>query len=161
MLKCRSEVAEVCPGGVAGHKPASDIESRAIVNSEQEGLFLRGRPPLVDGAVVLPEFSKSGSAEAAVGTGLSLWLWDQPGEVFLDVGFDAGAGFAQGVKTQEFVGDELIIGRALERHELTQKGNGILGPVTALIASTGFDVEGFPVFKPKCAKLIEPRFAYF
>jgi hypothetical protein len=48
------EMLEVIPGGVALDEAACDKQARAIINGEQQGLFLWCRPPLVNGAIVLP-----------------------------------------------------------------------------------------------------------
>jgi hypothetical protein len=50
------------------------------------------------------------------------------------------------VEAQEFVGDELIVGRGLEGHKLAQECDGAIGPTSALVAAAGFEREGFAVF---------------
>ena len=62
-----AEVLEVVPSGVTFDEAACDVESGAVVDGEEEGLFARSRPPLMDGAVVLPEFANVGAPKAAVG----------------------------------------------------------------------------------------------
>ncbi len=49
-----TEVAEMRPSGVGGNKAPCNIEPGVVIDSEQENLLGRGRPPLVDGAVMLP-----------------------------------------------------------------------------------------------------------
>jgi len=62
-----TEVLEVVPGGVAFDEASCDVEAGAVVDGEDECLFAGSGPPLVDGAVVLPEFANVGAAKAAVG----------------------------------------------------------------------------------------------
>ena len=51
------EVAEVVPGRVRGDKAARHQLAGVIVLGEDQRLFLPPAPPLVNGAVVLPEFA--------------------------------------------------------------------------------------------------------
>lgn len=67
-LEGLAEVAEVVPCGVRCDEASSDVKAGMVVAGEQERLLVRPRPPLVDGAVVLPEFADGGAAEAAVDT---------------------------------------------------------------------------------------------
>ena len=80
-----AEMLEMVPRGVAFDKAPGDAEAGAVVNGEQQGLLFRSGPPLVDRAVVLPEFANMRAAETPVGAGLALGLWDQVAEVGLDV----------------------------------------------------------------------------
>ena len=84
-FKERAEVAEVVPGGVGGDEGARKVEPGVIVNGEQQGLLGGGRPPLVDGTVMLPEFADVGAAEAPVGPRLARAGGHQVGKVCLDV----------------------------------------------------------------------------
>lgn len=81
-LESGAEVAEVFPGGVAGHETAGDVEAEVVVYGEQQGLLLRGGPPLVDG-VVLPGLTEVGTAEAAVGAGFRPGLGRRLARCFL------------------------------------------------------------------------------
>ena len=72
-LENPTEVEEVGPSGVAGDESSSDVEAGVVVEGEQEGLFFGAGPPLVDGTVVLEEFTKSGATKAAIGA----WLFNR------------------------------------------------------------------------------------
>ena len=65
------EVLEMVPGRIGSHEATREVESGVIVGGEQESLFGRGGPPLVDGTVVLPEFADVGTTEAPIDTGLA------------------------------------------------------------------------------------------
>jgi hypothetical protein len=51
-----AEVEKVGPSGVTRDESSGDVEPGVVVESEQESLFFRPWPPLVDGTVVLEEF---------------------------------------------------------------------------------------------------------
>lgn len=117
-------------------------------------------PPLVDGAVVLPKFTKAGPAEPSVGSWLALGAGDEVGQVGLDVGLDRGARPAQTEEPQEFVGDELVVGRGLQGDELAQKGGGRIGPRLAMVAAAGFHAQSLAIFEPERAQLVKARLAH-
>ena len=56
-FECAAEMSEVVPGRIALHEAAGHAHSRAVVSGQHQGLLGRARPPLVDGAVVLPEIA--------------------------------------------------------------------------------------------------------
>lgn len=159
VLKSFPEVGEVGPGGVSGHEAPGDVEAGMVIDGEQEGLLARSGPPLVDRAVVLPEFAEAGPAKAAVGAGLLLRLGDQLGKMFFDVGLDAGTCPPQPVKAEEFVGNELVVGRGLKRHKLSEENGSALRPAATLVAVTGVEVKALADFEPEGAKLVEPGFS--
>ncbi len=86
-----------------------------VVKGEQESLFVRGGPPLVDRAVVLPEFADFGAAEAPVGAVFSFGSWNEMRKMGFDVGLDAGTCAGEAAETQQLIADELVIGRILDR----------------------------------------------
>ena len=59
------------PSGVAGDESSCEVEPGVVVESEQENLFFRPWPPLVDGTIVLEEFTESGATKATIGA----WLF--------------------------------------------------------------------------------------
>ena len=107
------EVLEMVLCRIGSHEATREVESGVIVNGEQQGLLGRCRPPLVDGAVVLPELSDVSAAEAAVGAGLARAGGHQVSEVFLDVSLDVGARAFEIAKPVEFIRHELIVGGTL------------------------------------------------
>jgi hypothetical protein len=60
---------EMIPGGVGGDKDRAQEFSRMISHGQQPGLFGGGRPPLVAGGVVLPEFAQTGPVPSGDGLG--------------------------------------------------------------------------------------------
>jgi hypothetical protein len=65
-LEGLAEMLEVIPGGVALDEAARDKHARTVIDSEQQCLLVRCRPPLVDRAVVLPEFADVSAAETPI-----------------------------------------------------------------------------------------------
>ena len=112
-----------------------------IIHREQEGLFLVGGPPLVDGGVVLPEFADARAFPAPPGFGLGFWLGDQLGKVGPGKG---GNGLAVALETEagfQFIGHELKVGRLLKRQEVLEKLNGFGRPVRPMVAAGEFGSE--------------------
>ena len=114
------------------------------------------RPPLVDRAVVLPEFADVSTAETPVGALLGRRRWNQVGEVGFDVGFDGGAGSLEVAQSVHFVGDELIIGRALQGQEALEEINNFGRPILTPITSASLGLIAGLVFEVVRSKLIEP-----
>ena len=92
-----------------------------IIESESEGLFVGGWPPLVDRGVVLPEFADPGALPAAARFGAGRGRVDQEWEVAARVGRDGFTVAQKGAAGGQFVGDELVIGRALQREKGQQE----------------------------------------
>ena len=51
-----AKMLEMIPSGVGGDKDGAQELAGMVIDGQQEGLFFLGRPPLVDGGIVLPEF---------------------------------------------------------------------------------------------------------
>ncbi len=59
-----------------------------IIDRQQEGLFIGRRPPLVDGRIVLPEFTETGAFPTTAGFGVRFWLADKVGKTRAHKGGD-------------------------------------------------------------------------
>jgi hypothetical protein len=112
-----------------------------IIDGEQEGLLFAGRPPLVDGRIVLPEFADAGAFPSPAGFGTRFGLADKfwkagsgKGGNRLAVAFETKAGF-------ELIGHELKIGRFLQRQELLEESNGFRRPVRPMVPAGAFGGE--------------------
>ena len=64
-----AKMLEVIPSGVGGDEDRAQEFAGMIIHGQQQGLLLIGRPPLVDGGIVLPEFAQTGAFPAAAGFG--------------------------------------------------------------------------------------------
>ena len=72
---------EVIPSGVGGDEDRTQELAGMIIHGEQQGLLGRGRPPLVDGGIVLPQFAEAGTFPAAAGFGTRFGLAEEIGKV--------------------------------------------------------------------------------
>ena len=120
-LEGGAEVQEVVPGGVGGHETAGEVEAGVVVDGQQQDLLGGDGPPWVEATVVLSQFAAVRAAEAPVDAGLALRGGHEMGIVGLDVGLDRGAGPDHAAAPLKFVGDQLVVGRVLERQELLEK----------------------------------------
>jgi hypothetical protein len=126
-----------------------------IIHGEQQGLLICGRPPLVDGGIVLPEFAEAGTFPAAAGFGAWFGLAEEVGKVGSGKG---GHRLAVTLETQagfQFVGDELEVGRLLEGEELLEEGNGFWRPVRPMVATGELGGEGRPVLEETGAQPVK------
>lgn len=110
---------------------------------------------------MLPEFAEAGAAEAAIRAWLAWRSGNELGEVGFDKSFNRRAGAPETVQTQQLVGDELVIGRRLERQELAQESDDWLRPRLVMVPTTGVQRESGAFFEPIGAKLIKASFADF
>jgi hypothetical protein len=136
-----SKMFEVIPSGVGGDKDRAQEFAGMIIDREQKGLLFIGRPPLVDGRIVLPEFADAGafpssaSFEARFGLVDKFWkACSGKGGHGLAVAFETKAGF-------KFIGYELKIRRFLQRQELLEEANGFGRPVRPMVTAGAFGGE--------------------
>ena len=73
---------------------------------------------------------------------------DQQREVSAGVGGDGLAVALAGQERRQFIGDELVIGRSLERQEGLKEQLHIVGPVGAMVAPGEVEAEGGRVLQP-------------
>jgi hypothetical protein len=150
-----AEVLEMVPGGVGWDKGAGQKFAGMIIHGQQEGLLVLGWPPLVDGGVVLPEFTQPGTFPAAAGLGDEWGSLHQQWEVMTGVG---GDGFAITLESEaggQFIGDELIVRRSLERQEGLEELLDLGWPVSAMVAAGEAEGEGGGMLEPDGAQAKE------
>ena len=126
-FKGAAEVAEVVPGGVGGDETPCDVDAGMVIDGEEENLLLRGGPPLVNGALVLPKLADVGPAKTALRANEGRRSREEVGKVCFEKSLHAGAGTDKAEETLELIGHELKIGRASQRHKLLKKGEDIVG----------------------------------
>jgi hypothetical protein len=136
-----SKMFKVIPSGVGGNKDRAQEFAGMIIDGEQEGLLFLGRPPLVDGRIVLPEFANAGAFPAPAGFGTRFGRADKFGKACsgkgghgLAVAFETKAGF-------EFIRHQLKIGRFLQRQELLEEADGLGRPVRPMVTAGAFGGE--------------------
>jgi len=149
-----AKMLEVIPSGVGGYEDRAQELAGMIIHGEQQGLLGRGRPPWVDGGIVLPEFAEAGTFPTPAGFGAWFGLAEEVGKVVsgkgghrLAVPLETEAGF-------QFVGDELEVGRLLEGEELLEEGDGFWRPVRPMVATGELGGEGRPVLEEAGAESV-------
>jgi hypothetical protein len=123
-LEGAAEVAEVVPGRLGRDETSGHIEAGMVVDGEQKDLFGGGRPPLVDGTVVLIKLADPGATETAVGALFAHSGRDEMGEMSFDMCLDAGSRPLEIAEALQFVRHELVVGRALQWQEVFEEGAG-------------------------------------
>ena len=150
-----AKVLEVVPGGIGGDEEATDQLAGMIIHRQEEGLLVRGGPPLVNGGIVLPEFAYLSALPATPGFGDRSRCADQQGEVSAGVGRDGFAVALEGKASRQFIGDELVIGRSLEGQEALEELLHVVRPVGAMVAAGEMEAEGGWVLQPGGAQAEE------
>jgi len=133
-----AKMLEVIPSGVGGDEARAQELAGMIIHGEQQGLLGRGRPPLVDGGIVLPQFAEAGTFPAAAGFGAGFGLAAEVGKVVSGKG---GHRLAVALETEadfQFGGAELEVGRLLEGEELLEEGDDFRrrGRLTSALSCT-------------------------
>ena len=157
VFKGAAEVAKVIPRGVCDDETRSDIEPGMIVHREQENLLVRGRPPLMDGAVVLPKFADMSPAKTPVGANARRRNREQMREVFFEISLNAGTSADEAVKPLEFIGHELEIGRTREGQKLLQKSDDVARPERTMRATARLWAKGALPSEPGGTEFVETR----
>jgi len=150
-----AQVAEVTPGGVAGHEGAGDDFAGVIVGGEDEGGIRVGGPPGMGRRIVLPEFADGGALPAAAGFGAGRLRGDMLGEVLLDVVGDGGTRALEVQAASQFVGEEGEVERLAVREDVSQEMVRGLGPGGVMIAAGRLGGEAGLVGEPLMAQFVE------
>ena len=150
-----AEMLEVIPSGVGGDKDRAQKFSRMIVHGQEQGLLGLGRPPLVDGRIVLPQFIEACAFPAPPGFGAGFALADEVGKVGSGKG---GHRLAVALETEsccQFIGDELEVGRFLQRQERFEENDGLRGPLRPMVAAREFGGEPSAFFEEAGAEPVK------
>ncbi|MFZ4778447.1 MAG: hypothetical protein ACOYM3_24010 [Terrimicrobiaceae bacterium] len=150
-----AEVAEVIPCCLGRDETTGNIEAGMIIDGEEKDLFGGGRPPLVDGTVVLIKLSDACAAEAAVGAIFSRDSRDEVREVSFDVNLDAGSRPLEVAEALEFVCHELVVGRVLQGQEVLKECPDFFWPNAPMSAATGFGLVGLLAAQEVAPQFIE------
>ena len=84
-----------------------------IIDCEQEGLLGLIWPPLMDGRVMLKEFTQACTFPTAASFRAWFWLADEVGEVGFDKGGNGLAMTNEGKASGQFIRNKLEVGRFL------------------------------------------------
>ena len=146
--KGTAEVLEVVPGGVGRNKDGRQEFARVVIHRQQKDLLVGCGPPLMDRGVVLPEFSQARPFPAAAGLGGGRRPGDQEREMTAGVSGDGLAITLESKAGEEFIRDELVVGRSLERQEVLQELLDLGRPDAVMIATGELEREGGGLLKP-------------
>src|SRR6266478_2698472 len=97
---------------------------------------------------MLPQFAQAGPFPTAAGLGVGRGRTDQEREVMAGVSGDRFAVALEGEAGSELVGDELIVGRALERQKGFKELLNLWGPGVSVVAAREVESEGVWFAKP-------------
>ena len=153
--KGAAKVLEMVPSGVGGDENSPHKLARMIVDRQEEGLLVRRRPPLVDRRIVLPEFAHLCALPSPSRPGCWGRCVDQQWEVTAGIGGDGFAVALKGKASGQLIGDQLVIGRSLERQEIFQEPAHIVRPGGTMVAPREVGSEGGRVSKPSGAQAKE------
>src|SRR5277367_6102772 len=126
-----------------------------IIDREQEGLFIRSGPPLVDGGIMLPQLAEAGAFPATASFGTPFWEADEVGEMSSDKGGDRFAVALEAEADFEFIGDQLEVGRFLQRDEVLEELAGLWRPIGPVISTGNLGAESRAAPQPARAEAIE------
>ena len=113
LAKELAKMLEMIPGGIGGDKDRAQKFSGMIIDGQQQGLLGGAWPPLVDGRVVLPQFTEAGAFPTAAGLGAWLGLANEVGKMRSDKGGDRLAMALEIEPAGQFIGHQLKVGRLL------------------------------------------------
>ena len=150
-----AEMLEMIPRRIGRNKDRAQKFSGMIVDGQEQGLLGGGRPPLVDGGVVLPEFAEAGALPAAAGFGARLRLADEVGKVCSD---KSGDGLTMALETEadfQFIGYELKVRRFLQRDKIFEELARGRWPIWPVAATGEPDAELGAVLEPAGAESIK------
>ncbi len=136
-----AKMLEMIPRGIGGDKDRAQKFSRMIIDGQQQGLLGGGRPPLVDGRIVLPEFAEAGPFPAAAGFGARFWLAEEVGKMRSD---KSGDRLTMALETEaqgQFIGCQLKVGRLLQRDKSFEELAGFRGPIWPVTATGELGAE--------------------
>src|SRR5580658_11106123 len=126
-----------------------------IIDGQGQGLFGGGRPPLVDGGIVLPEFAETGPFPAAAGFGPRFWLADEAGKMGSD---KSGDRLTMALETEaegQFSGGQLEVGRFLQGDKVFEELTGLRWPIWPVVATGELSAELSPALQPGGAESIK------
>ena len=152
-----AKMLEMIPRRIGRDKDCAQKFSGMILNGQQQGLLVGGRPPWVEGGIVLPEFARTGAFPAAAGFGAGCWLADEVGEMRLDKSGDRLAMTLEVKAEGQFIGGQLKVGRLLQGNEILQKLDGRRWPIWPMVPAGEFGAESGTLFQPAGAQPIKVR----
>ena len=150
-----AEVLEVMPSGVGGNEGGAEEFAGMVLDREQQGLLVLGRPPLMDGRIMLPEFAEASALPAAAGLWRGRAGVDQEWEVAAGINRDGFTVAVEGKAGGQFVGDQLVVGGPLEWQESLEELLNLYGPGRVMVAAGELGGESCGLVQPAEAQAEE------
>ena len=119
-----------------------------IIDGQKQGLLVRGRPPLVDGGIVLPKFAQARAFPAAACFGARFWLADEVWEMCSNKGGDRLTMALETEADGQFVGCQLKVGRFLQGYKILEELAGFRWPIWPVAATREMSTELRAVLYP-------------
>ena len=129
-----AKMLKMIPRGIGGDEDRAQKLSRMIIDGQQQGLLGGGRPPLVDGRIVLPEFAEASAFPAAAGFGARFWLAEEVGKMRSDKSGDRLTMAFETEAESQFIGCQLKVGRFLQWDKSFEELAGFRGPIWPVTA---------------------------
>lgn len=146
-----AKVLEMIPGGIGGDKDRAQEFSRVIIDGQEQGLLVGGRPPLMDGGIVLPEFAQAGPLPAAAGFGARFGLAEEIGEMGSHKGRHRLPMALEAEAQGQFIGRQLKVGRFLQRDKRFEEPGNLRRPIGPVVAPGELGAERRAVLQPATA----------
>jgi hypothetical protein len=128
-----------------------------IIDGQQQGLLGGGRPPLVDGRIVLPEFAEVSAFPATAGFGARCWLAEEVGKMHSDKSGDRLTLALETEAQGQFIGCQLKVGRFLQRDKSFEELTGFSGPIWPVTATGELGAELRAALQPARAEAVKVR----
>lgn len=143
-----AKVLEMMPRGIGGDKDRAQQLARVIIDGQEQGLLVGGRPPLVDGGIVLPEFAQAGPFPAAAGFGARFGLAEEIGEMRSHKGRHRLPMALEAEAQGQFIGRQLKVGRFLQRDKRFEELGNLRRPIRPVVAPGELGAEPRAVLQP-------------
>lgn len=135
------KMLEVIPSRIGGDKDRAQKLSGMIIDGQEQGLLVSGRPPLVDGGIVLPKFAQARAFPAAARFGTWFRLADEVRKMRSNKG---GNRLTMALETEadgQFIGRQLKVGRFLQWYKILEELAGLRWPLWPVAAAGEMSAE--------------------
>lgn len=132
---------EMIPSRSGRDKDRAQKFSGMIIAGQEQGLLVRGRPPLVDGRIVLPQFVEASPFPAAAGFWARFGLRDEVGKMRADKGGDRLPLALETEADRQFLGHPLKVGRLLQWDKIFEELAGLRRPFWPVTATGELGAE--------------------
>ena|SRR5208282_6335480 len=112
-----------------------------VIDGQEQGLLVRGRPPLVDGGIVLPKFIQARAFPAAACFGARFCLANEVWEMCSNKSSDRLTMAFETEADGQFIGRQLKVRRFLQRYKILEELAGFRRPIWPMTAAREMSTE--------------------